>query len=413
MALTKATNAMISGAFANVLDYGADPTGLTDSTAAFEAARDTGNRVFVPEGQYAVANVVLSQAGQSFVGAGRDITTLTVTGTDCCFQINARLCCISDMTIVGDDTADGIRLGTRGTAPLANDALFAQYVDIDSVRFVGLLNGVFAYGTNNGYFSRLFFEDCQLGIHFSPVGSPAGANGNTNGNTIMKCAAYACGTSVWFETNLDLGNSPSDNFVDFVSEASTGVPFTIVGTRNYLFIDSDNDDSAWAIPSYLVDPNIYGGGNFFIARNPDNRVIEWGNTFAFDTSGGTAKIKVPFVEKYPSPQENYPNAIDYQISTSQVAGFASDELFIVRNTTSPTAVAGLVLNFFADVPIGFKITIFHNVSGTSTSGFLMKVPTYGGPWTTINWTTGDNMLGSAAYPSVTFIKVASNTILKL
>lgn len=40
MALTKATYAMIDAAPVNIVDYGADPTGSADSTAAIQAARD-------------------------------------------------------------------------------------------------------------------------------------------------------------------------------------------------------------------------------------------------------------------------------------------------------------------------------------------------------------------------------------
>jgi len=52
MALTQATYAMIDGAPANVLDYGADPTGAADSSAAFTAACAVGRSVFVPKGTY-------------------------------------------------------------------------------------------------------------------------------------------------------------------------------------------------------------------------------------------------------------------------------------------------------------------------------------------------------------------------
>lgn len=52
MSLTKVTNSMIEGAPANVLDYGADPTGVADSSAAFEAAIATNRRVRVPSGTY-------------------------------------------------------------------------------------------------------------------------------------------------------------------------------------------------------------------------------------------------------------------------------------------------------------------------------------------------------------------------
>lgn len=55
MALTKATYSMIEGAVANVLDFGADPTGVASSTAAFQAAIDSltnGGGVYVPQGTY-------------------------------------------------------------------------------------------------------------------------------------------------------------------------------------------------------------------------------------------------------------------------------------------------------------------------------------------------------------------------
>lgn len=50
MALTKATYSMINGAPVNVLDFGADPTGLTDSTSAIQAAIDfaVANRKSLP-----------------------------------------------------------------------------------------------------------------------------------------------------------------------------------------------------------------------------------------------------------------------------------------------------------------------------------------------------------------------------
>jgi len=53
MTLTKARNRMIEGAAVNVLDYGADPTGATSSTAAFQAAVNSGaTKIVVPAGTY-------------------------------------------------------------------------------------------------------------------------------------------------------------------------------------------------------------------------------------------------------------------------------------------------------------------------------------------------------------------------
>ena len=56
MSLTKVTYSMVRGASINVLDYGADPTGIADSADAIQAANDAaevdGNAVFFPAGTY-------------------------------------------------------------------------------------------------------------------------------------------------------------------------------------------------------------------------------------------------------------------------------------------------------------------------------------------------------------------------
>lgn len=57
MSLTKVSYSMIAGAVVNVLDYGADSTGVADSSAAVQAATDTGSAVYFPQGSYRVAGI--------------------------------------------------------------------------------------------------------------------------------------------------------------------------------------------------------------------------------------------------------------------------------------------------------------------------------------------------------------------
>jgi hypothetical protein len=67
MALTKATYSMINGAPVNVLDYGADNTGITDSAAAFNAAFAASTTVYVPRGTYLVnSSINVPSAGTLF-----------------------------------------------------------------------------------------------------------------------------------------------------------------------------------------------------------------------------------------------------------------------------------------------------------------------------------------------------------
>ena len=67
----------------NVTDYGADPTGATDSTAGIQAAIDAatgGGRVFLPAGDYRVDDLLLVEtSGIAVVGAGPEATRIRFT----------------------------------------------------------------------------------------------------------------------------------------------------------------------------------------------------------------------------------------------------------------------------------------------------------------------------------------------
>lgn len=79
MSLTKATYSMIQGAAYNVLDFGADPTGVASSVAAFNAAVANGGTVYVPSGTYKLdGKVTFSVDGTTLLIAAK--TTLNVSG---------------------------------------------------------------------------------------------------------------------------------------------------------------------------------------------------------------------------------------------------------------------------------------------------------------------------------------------
>lgn len=78
MSLTKATYSMISGAVANVLDYGADPTGVAASDGAIQDAIDTGKRVYLPQGTYKITAALALANDAMMYGDGSQKTTLLV-----------------------------------------------------------------------------------------------------------------------------------------------------------------------------------------------------------------------------------------------------------------------------------------------------------------------------------------------
>ena len=67
---------------ANVLDFGADPTGVLDSTAAFRAAIASkpfnNGEIFIPSGQYTVTDAITIGASCVIRGAGRQLTAILI-----------------------------------------------------------------------------------------------------------------------------------------------------------------------------------------------------------------------------------------------------------------------------------------------------------------------------------------------
>ena len=82
MSLTKVSYAMIDGAVANVLDYGADSTGVEDSTTAITNALAAADVVYLPAGTYKVSQIVLTGSGNTALfgktlrGAGIGVTNI-------------------------------------------------------------------------------------------------------------------------------------------------------------------------------------------------------------------------------------------------------------------------------------------------------------------------------------------------
>jgi hypothetical protein len=82
MSLTKASYSMVNGAPINVLDYGADPTGATDSAPAIRLALAAGNAIYFPTGNYLVNSTIsitpLLMGKTLFADGGMDSPTATI-----------------------------------------------------------------------------------------------------------------------------------------------------------------------------------------------------------------------------------------------------------------------------------------------------------------------------------------------
>ncbi len=134
MTLTKVSYAMINGTPVNVLDFGADPTNTEDSTAAIQAATDTGSPVYFPAGSYKMLGTVSYTGTVVWQGEGaksiinNDSTVLSVTDGDNSFIDNLNLVNITAPWIITRDPSDWATVPTvvqsngLGYQPTVNDA---------------------------------------------------------------------------------------------------------------------------------------------------------------------------------------------------------------------------------------------------------------------------------------------------
>jgi hypothetical protein len=81
MSLTKVSYSMIAGAPINVLDYGAKGDGVTNDTAAIQAAVAAGGTIYFPDGTYEITHVDLSSNTQ-LIGESWNTIIHQIAGTN-------------------------------------------------------------------------------------------------------------------------------------------------------------------------------------------------------------------------------------------------------------------------------------------------------------------------------------------
>ena len=186
----------------SVLDFGADPTGASDSAAAFQAAARAANvvsgggnapggTVFVPNGTYLVSTVGIR--GTLFVGQNRERTIIKGTGvgaaTQFMFDAQLDLDGITTNTVGGgwcesmtiDANGSGRSLlrtyggGARPTSLVLKNAVTSGAI--------GLSMGLPIWAT----VSNVYAENCYTGFF-----TFSGAGDNGTSTTFIGCWANAC-----------------------------------------------------------------------------------------------------------------------------------------------------------------------------------------------------------------------------
>jgi hypothetical protein len=193
----------------NVLSYGADPTGATDSTAAFIGAAVASMVVLIPPGTYKLTAGLMSFSnGPRFVGAGRGAVTLRcLSGTADLLGFMAGFSGggLSGVTINGSGMTGGNLLSVIGSARTRFDDISitggfnGMYVQDQNVCEIGQMwmNGLVGtyglkyFGGGTGAAQVLNIGKLEVGFSTNIVSSPIGFLIDGDADTV-NADTYAC-----------------------------------------------------------------------------------------------------------------------------------------------------------------------------------------------------------------------------
>jgi len=110
---------MIAGSEANLKDFGAVGDGVTDDTAAVQAALDSGStRIHAPSGTYLVSGLTCDTRGMIFYGDGIDATIFKKSGsTGDVFTLTSGQMRFSDFNIDGSSTTGSCFQSSEAASP--------------------------------------------------------------------------------------------------------------------------------------------------------------------------------------------------------------------------------------------------------------------------------------------------------
>lgn len=175
----------VSGKIVAVTDatFGADSTGVTDSSAAFTAALAyaTNVQVYVPPGAYRLNSSVTIPAGCSLFGAGIGATTINFHSlSTACFIFGGDNCSIRDMFIqvpTGTALAGCYGISTSNVSPSTS-----SHWNISRVNISAFYYGIYVNGSAIGNIVQVNVTNC---VSHGLVGNSAQGywtNINTQGN---------------------------------------------------------------------------------------------------------------------------------------------------------------------------------------------------------------------------------------
>lgn len=231
MSLTKATYSMIDGACANVLDYGAVGDGVTDDTAAIQAAINAASGIYFPNGTYLVSSALIVPNNRVLRGEARksaiikrlNTTPQTIDGvaSGCpILYLSGTWIDVDTLTLTGDVTSTtAVRFSNLG----ANSHVNFTHLDINFC--------LHSFVETQGFFMTSFNN-----INAAQVENAFTFNSN-NGKTSItmnNCYASSCGQAYEFvKTVYSVLNACGCDYSNHPTEGGYGDPATAKGVYHF------------------------------------------------------------------------------------------------------------------------------------------------------------------------------------
>lgn len=329
MSLTKVTYSMISGEISNVLDYGADNTGVADSRAAFVAAFATGRNVYAPKGTYKILGNIQIPGLSFLLGDGLNSTIIqsTCSADTVCFTIGQQGA--AGVTYGGGIKNLSLVLNTSGSIGIK--LISTSQTELENLYIQGSLPlpnadiGIIISASNTGsYFNTLKNINIQYtDICYKNQTTVADGNSYVTSNTYINCCALtqttatngigfyfpgldgegsiflngnieACKQGVLFSGNIAAPTNGTSWFGMRFEANTNDVDFSAASNNNAFF-------------GYGNGPSNFGSfipknGNMLVSSSRINRVPIWtpfgtygstninvGGTDAFKTNNNTAQ----------------------------------------------------------------------------------------------------------------------------
>lgn len=360
MALTKVTYSMISGAFVNVLDYGADPTGAINSQPACQAAIDAcraagGGTVYFPQGIYNLTPV----ASPDSMGNGLLIEYTSQHNT------NQRIMLVGEgrATVLRPGAADMyvIRLADSYCAienlSIINSGSFANVSGIGIVPENTTQTTSVVY-QNWNVLRNLFINGCAEGIEMRCGPNVGGGDSGCWYNGVYDTHIYSCTRGIFLRNPNGSTSGSSVNRNNFYNirigeNTNTGIFIEAGSTNKFFGVDFEgiaNGTSPSATPTAIkiAATGSQGATNYI---NQFYGTICEGNTRDVDN------------------ESLYTNFVGCYFNTGKVAGAGNYGITNIGSdgpTSNPINLGGMVIQGSSQIPGVDNGTTFYTQSNKAT-----------------------------------------------